>query len=222
MNKEVNFFLKKRKSFNKEKKKLKILVASDLHGDVSAVEKLVKKAKKEKVDLVVLCGDITYFGEGLEGMIGPFKKINKKVLIVPGNHENVATTDFLVQLYTPGVYNLHGYSIKFKDVGFFGIGSDNSLTINSKHLEDILNKSYERIKDSKHKILIAHFSPVTRKTKALGMMEWEENKIITKIVKKFKPDFVFCGHIHEFEGLEDKLGKTKIKNVGKHGEIIEI
>jgi len=206
----------------KKEKKLKILVASDIHGDKDAVEKLAEKAKKENVDLVVICGDITYFGTGLEGMIGPFRKINKKVLLVPGNHEDIATTDFLVQMYKPGVYNLHGYSIKFKDIGFFGIGFDPSLTLESKHLEEIISKSYEKIKDSKHKVLITHFAPETRKFKALGEIPWEENKIITRIVKKFKPDLVLCGHMHEFEGLEDKLGKTKIKNVGKHGEIIEI
>jgi len=36
---------------------MKILAAGDLHGDINAAKKLAEKAKKQKVDLVVLSGD---------------------------------------------------------------------------------------------------------------------------------------------------------------------
>ncbi|GAF97324.1 unnamed protein product, partial [marine sediment metagenome] len=39
--------------------KIKILAAGDIHGDIGLAEKLAEKAKKEKVDLVILCGDLT-------------------------------------------------------------------------------------------------------------------------------------------------------------------
>ena len=42
-------------------KKLKILAASDLHGDSKATKRLAETAKREDVDLVVLCGDLTGF-----------------------------------------------------------------------------------------------------------------------------------------------------------------
>ena len=45
-------------------KKLKILAASDLHGSRTIAERLSEKAKKEKVDLVVLAGDINGMAEG--------------------------------------------------------------------------------------------------------------------------------------------------------------
>ena len=41
----------------KSKSHLKILAAADIHGDSSLVKKLAEKAEKEKVGLVVLCGD---------------------------------------------------------------------------------------------------------------------------------------------------------------------
>ena len=49
-----------------------------------------------------------------DNIIGPFKKRHEKVLLIPGNHETVATADFLAELYD--VTNLHGYSIKHEDV----------------------------------------------------------------------------------------------------------
>src|SRR3989338_9515735 len=102
---------------------MKVLAAGDLHGDQLLVRKLAEKAEKEKVDLVVLCGDITKADESTENMIGPFVNKNKKVLLIPGNHETVATADFLADLY--GVKNIHGYSVKYKDVGLFGCGGAN-------------------------------------------------------------------------------------------------
>jgi len=43
----------------KEEKKLRILVASDVHGNARIMKKLAERAYKEKVDVVVLCGDLT-------------------------------------------------------------------------------------------------------------------------------------------------------------------
>ena len=77
---------------------MKILASGDIHGDTMLAEKLAEKAEKENVDLVVLCGDLTQFEQSTEGIIGPFAKKGKKVLLIPGNHETVATADFLAEL----------------------------------------------------------------------------------------------------------------------------
>ena len=58
---------------------MKILAAGDLHGDINAAKKLAEQAKKEKVDLVVLSGDLTYGEVSTKGLIGPFKKANQQV-----------------------------------------------------------------------------------------------------------------------------------------------
>ena len=45
---------------------------------------------------------------------------------------------------------------------------------------------------------------------------------ITKAIKQFKPDILIHGHIHEAGGMEEKIGKTLVINVGREGRIIEI
>ena len=45
---------------------------------------------------------------------------------------------------------------------------------------------------------------------------------IRKAINQFKPDLFISGHIHEAEGLSEKIGKTKVISVGKKGKIIEI
>src|SRR3989344_4352664 len=99
---------------------MKILAASDVHGDTRWIEKLAQQAAQEKVDLVLLCGDLTLDESMTDNIIGPFKKRNLKVALIPGNHESAATTGFLGELYK--AYNLHGYGLKVGDVGFFGVG----------------------------------------------------------------------------------------------------
>lgn len=100
---------------------MKILAAGDIHGDISQAKKLAKWAEQEKVDVVVLAGDLTFAEMNTEGLLKPFVEKKQKIILIPGNHESVATADFLAQVY--GATNLHGYSIYLKDAGFFGCGS---------------------------------------------------------------------------------------------------
>ena len=51
---------------------------------------------------------------------------------------------------------------------------------------------------------------------------WEGSRSIRKAIEQFKPDILIHSHIHEAEGIEDKIGKTKIINVGRKGKIIEL
>src|SRR5512137_350211 len=95
---------------------MKILASGDIHSDMGLAERLAKKAEKEKVDLVILCGDLTFHEQSTENIIGPFVKRKQKALLIPGNHETVATVDFLAELY--GVKNIHGYSVKYDNWGY--------------------------------------------------------------------------------------------------------
>jgi Icc-related predicted phosphoesterase len=205
----------------KKQDKLKILAAGDIHGDIGLAEKLAEKAKKEHVDLVVLCGDLTLGEISTENIIGPFKKRHEKVLLIPGNHETVATADFLSELY--GVKNIHGYSVKYKDVGIFGAGGANIglFQIDEKETYDLLKKGFDRIKYLKKKIMITHVHPTGTKMEKFTNI-FPGSKGVRKAVEKFKPALLLCSHVHEAEGIEEKIGKTKVVNVGKRGKIIEI
>ena len=56
---------------------------------------------------------------------------------------------------------------------------------------------------------------------SLGVEHWGSSGVM-KAVKEFQPDLHICGHIHETHGIEEKIGKTKVINVGKTGKIIEL
>ena len=202
------------------RKKFKILAASDLHGDSKQAKRLAEKAVKENVDLVVLCGDLTGWTE-TKDIIKPFKDKDKRVLIIPGNWDSFATTDFLATIY--GVRNIHGYSVRYENIGFFGAGGAENAPgpgiITEKELLETLKKAHAGLKGIEKKIMVTHMHPSKSISEISGI---PGSKAITTAIKEFKPDILLHGHIHEASGIEEKIDSTKVFNVGKEGRIIEI
>jgi uncharacterized protein len=200
---------------------MKIFTAGDIHGDSSLAKKLADKAKRENVDLVIICGDLTNFDKSTENILGPFVKNQMKVLFVPGNHDSFATADFLAEMYH--VRNIHGYSVKYKDIGIFGAGGANVgvAQLSENELFDTLKKGHKYITDSQKKIMVTHVHPSGTKMEQFTSF-FPGSTGIRKAIEEFKPDIMLCSHVHEAEGIEEKIGKTRIINVGRRGTIIEI
>ena len=45
---------------------------------------------------------------------------------------------------------------------------------------------------------------------------------IREFIETHQPDYFFCGHIHEAEGVVIQMGKTRAQNVGKKGYLLEL
>jgi Icc-related predicted phosphoesterase len=202
--------------------KTKILAAGDFHSDRNISQKLALLAEKEEVDLVILNGDIVE-EDKTEGIIGPFVAKNKKIIIIPGNHESIATADFLAELYK--ITNLHSYYIKFKNVGFFGCGGATiGLTqLTEDEIYETLKRSFEKIKDMPKKVMVTHVHPAGTLMEKFSQFEFMKGSTgVRKAIEAFNPDILICGHVHEAEGIEELVGKTRVFNVGKKGKIINI
>ena len=200
---------------------MKILAAGCIHSSTSLIESLAEQAEKENVDLVVLCGDLTYGEQSTDNIIGPFVKRGKKVAFVPGNHETFATAEFLAKKY--GITNLHGYGVKHGDIGFFGCGGANIGTFQLSEDEIFyhLYKSHKYVKDARKRIMVTHVHP------AESMMEQFSEFVkgstgVTKAIEMLKPDILLCSHVHEASGLEETIGGTRVVNVSRVGKIIEV
>lgn len=201
----------------KQNKKFKILAAGDFHGDSSVAKRLAEKAHKENVDLVILTGDITGINK-TDNLLKPFKDKNQKVVFVPGNWETKETADFLSKLY--GVKNIGDHYVKYGNIGIFGIGSEDwQLFPNEEKTFNKLKKDFEKIKNLEKKIMVTHMHAAGTKSEFSGI---SGSTALKKAIKEFEPDLFLSGHIHELEGAEEKIGKTKVINVGKKGKIIEI
>ena len=199
---------------------MKILALSDIHGDQHHIKQMAEKAAKEQVDLVLLAGDLVdEKTNSVEGLVGPFRAKGIEVGVIPGNHEGMAEIGFLVDKY--GAKNLHGYTWKKGDVGIFGCGYGN---IGLHQLQEgevfkTLKQGHEKIKLAKTKIMLTHTHP---EDSILGLGIFPGSEAIKKAIELFQPDIHICGHVHETEGIEERIGRTRVINVGRKGKIIEI
>ncbi len=200
---------------------MKVLAFSDVHGDHSLIRKHVETAKKENVDLVIIAGDFSVLDQPPQNLIGPFKAIGKKVLIVHGNHESETTLEFLSESYK--VRNLNKYSVEYDGVGFFGSGgaSIGPFMTSEKVIFERLKNGHKYISKAKKKIMVAHSHP------SGSLMENFSNIVpgsesVRKAIDQFHPDVVVCGHVHEAQGIEEMIGNTRVINVSKLGKIFDI
>ncbi len=198
---------------------MKILALSDVHGDKHLIKEMAEKAAKNKVDLVLLAGDFVCPDGSVEGLVGPFKAKGIEVGVLPGNHEGMAEVGFLVEKY--GAKNLHGYVFKKGDVGIFGCGYGNVgiHQISEKDVFNTLKRAHDNLKDVKKTIMLTHTHP---EDSILGLGMFPGSEGIRKAIEEFRPDMHLCGHVHESDGIEEVIGKTRVINVGKHGKIIEL
>ena len=197
---------------------MKILAVGDIHGDTELVKELAERADKEQVDLVVICGDITQNEQSTDNLIGIFKQ---KVLLIPGNHESLATADFLAELYD--CKNLHGYAMNIEDIALFGCGSANIglFQLSENEIFETLKKGFSYSKEAKKKIMVTHVHPSSTMMDKFATL-FPGSTGVKKAVDEFQPDILFCSHVHEAEGIEEKIGKTIVINVGRKGKIIEL
>jgi uncharacterized protein len=199
------------------KKKFKILAAGDFHGDSKITKELAERAQKEKVDLVILTGDLTSPVE-TKNLLKPFIDRKERVVFVPGNWDSSETINFLSHLY--GIKNLGEKYARYDNVGIFGIGSpDWEMELDEEKAYNKLKKDFEKIKDLEKKIMVSHLHAAGTKSEFSGVAG---STALRKAIERFQPDVFLSGHIHEGEGLYEKIGKTRVFNVGRKGKIIEL
>jgi uncharacterized protein len=193
---------------------MKILAAGDFHDNKRAVERLAKKALDEKVDLIILTGDVHSYVPGDDRILDPLRKTKKKILFVPGNCENMEEYQRLKE----SAKSIHGYYVTYGGVGIAGLGSpDWTLSHDNKDFA-LIERQFKKMKPEK-KILVSHLHAAGTKAEFSGV---EGERVLRKAINKFHPDIFISGHIHEAEGIEEKIGKTRVIQVGRKGKVIEI
>lgn len=198
---------------------MKILAFVDIHGSLKALEKI--KALAKQADTIVCAGDISVFENNLDTLLSELDKLNKTVLIVPGNHEDDEDLSKLANMFN-NITDIHKKTFIKENYLFLGYGGsgfsivDKEFIKTSKKFEEIIKKH----KDKKI-ILVTHAPPYKTRLDNIGG-EACGNKSIKNFMLKVKPDLVISGHLHENAGKEDKINKTKLINPGPFGRIIAL
>jgi Icc-related predicted phosphoesterase len=105
----------------------------------------------------------------------------------------------------------------------FGCGGANIGVgqLSEDEIYKVIKKGFDKVKDMGKKILVTHVHPSGSKMEKFTEF-FPGSSGVRKAIDQLKPDILLCSHVHEAEGIEEKIGKTKVINVGKKGKIIEI
>ena len=193
---------------------VKILAAADLHGSYDIAKKLAVKAVENDVDLVVLAGDLHGMKEGKGEILNPFLERKKRVLFVPGNWDSSKEHEVLKSK----AKSIDNYYVTYDGVAFAGIGNSDMKFSLSEDDFDNVKKHFSKMKSDK-KVLVSHLHARGSKAEFSGVLG---DDILRRAVDKFNPDLLVSAHIHEGEGIEERIGDTRVVQVGRRGRVLEI
>ena len=197
---------------------MKILAFVDLHGSMSILRKIISRAKKPDIGLIINAGDYTIFGDRHRHILKELNKVNKPVLVIHGNHESESKARKYCRALKNCIF-IHNKVYKKNNYVFFAWGGG-GFSLTDREFEKAARKFREQFKNRKI-ILITHAPPYKTRIDEI-YKEHAGNKSIKNFIIKYKPVLAVSGHLHENAGRQDKLGKTIIINPGPRGKVLEI
>lgn len=177
-----------------------ILAISDIHGSKNAKKIIKKMITKYNPDILIIAGDITHYGP-LDYGIDLLNSIDIKTLAIPGNCD---PEELINEIDKSKAINLHLKKIEMDNLIFIGIGGSNITPMNTifELTEDEIFESLDKTMTD-NAILVTHAPPKNHLDIVTGFGNVGSESIL-KIVEKFNPRLVICGHIHEARGIEFK------------------
>ena len=197
---------------------MKLLIYSDIHNDARALKKLIDT----EADYYFDAGDLVSWARGFEKMGPVLAPRAARTYVLPGNHEseqNIA--DFCARF---GCHNFHGQTLEIAGYHVAGLGYSNPTPFNTpgEYTEQELATRLERFSELKPLVLICHTPPQGTALDRARQGVHIGSRSVRDFIERYQPEYFFCGHVHEAEGISVELGKTRGFNVGKRGHLLEL
>ena len=195
---------------------MRILVFSDIHNDLKALERLVAI----DADYYFAAGDMGTWRKGLDAAGAILGKRAGKVYVIPGNHESDQDIEEMCRRH--GLVYFHGKTIQAGGYHIGGLGYSNITPFKTpgEYSEAQMTEQLSQFAGLSPLILVCHCPPKDTALDRAGENMHFGSPAVRKFLEEQQPAYFFCGHIHEAEGAEDTIGKTKAVNVGKKGFLL--
>jgi Icc-related predicted phosphoesterase len=197
---------------------MRLLVFSDIHSDLRALERLLAV----EADYYFAAGDIVSWARGLDRAGEILARRAGKVYVIPGNHESESDIGGMCERH--GLINLHGRSMQAGGFHIAALGYSNHTPFHTpgEYSEAEIAARLAPFAELKPLILICHCPPKGTALDRAGAGLHFGSGAVKQFLDEHQPVYFFCGHIHEAEGAQANIGKTKGVNVGKRGFLLEI
>ena len=194
---------------------MRILQVSDIHGSMSATERIAELVRENNYDLVIVAGDVTNFGtvEMAETILGKINEAGAKVLFVAGNCDPESMLRW--QPSTGDIVNIHLKTVEVGGLRFMGLGGGGPRSVGTWiefGEEEFRSMLDSMTPPSGRFVLVSHTPPHGCGADDVGGKH-VGSVAIREFVEKTKPLLVSCGHIHEARSVS-KIGETVVVNAG--------
>ena len=119
-------------------------------------------------------------------------------------------------------YRNHGRRLGRHHVAGLGYSSPTPFNTPGEYTEAELAKRLARFESLDPLVLICHAPPHGTELDRVRDGLHAGSKAVRDFVDRVQPEYLFCGHIHEAEGITVPMGKTRATNVGKRGYLLEL
>jgi Icc-related predicted phosphoesterase len=196
---------------------VRAFILSDFHGYRKAFLKAATTVKRVEADIIVVCGDITNFGNvnQAKSLFMPLISLNLPLLYVPGNCDLSSFFKDTIENAT----NVHASCVKIQDYSFIGVGGAPSsylktpLEFPDTWLMNSLNEGFTLCPSTEKLIILSHTPPFNTQIDLAYMNKHIGSQSVRLFIEQKKPLAVFCGHVHEAPGI-DYIRETLIVNPG--------
>ncbi len=197
---------------------MKVLIFSDIHGDLRALERIVA----QPADLYIAAGDLSTFGRGLDRCATALAGLGERLWLLPGNHETHEETKALCRRH--GFVDFHRQVRLLGSTEWAGLGYSNitPFATPGEYSEEEISRALVAFDGLGPLYLVVHFPPLGTLLDEFAPGKHAGSPTLRQWVERTQPAYLFCGHIHEAAGRSDRIGATQCINVGKQGYTIEI
>jgi Icc-related predicted phosphoesterase len=197
---------------------MKIMIFSDIHGDLRALE----RALEQPADIYISAGDLSTFGKGIKRCGALLARLGDRAWILPGNHESHADAQAFCREF--GLVDFHRQVRKVGTTVWAGLGYSNLTPFNTpgEYTEDEIAQALGEFDSLKEFYLAVHVPPFDTLLDRYAPGKHGGSPALREWVERHRPLGLYCGHIHETAGMTDRVGTTPCFNVGKVGRVVEV
>lgn len=196
---------------------MKLLLFSDIHNDFARLRELMNM----EADYYLAAGDTVTWERGYDEAGELLRTRGERVLMLPGNHESAPRMAALCRKF--GLRDFHEQSMEIAGFHLAGLGYSSPTPFNTpgEYDESEMARRLVPFAALDPLILVCHSPPKGTLLDRVKPGVHAGSQAVADFIAKHPPRRFFCGHIHEAEGVEERIGSTVARNVGKRGYLLD-
>lgn len=197
---------------------MKLLLFSDIHADWKALERILAT----EADYYIAAGDQVSWARGLNTCGEILKTRGDKVWVLPGNHETASQIAEMCARFGLNDFHEQSFEVGRWKVAGLGYSSITPFDTPGEYTEEEIESKLAKFAGPGSMVLVCHAPPLQTALDRVHEGLHAGSSAVREFIEKRQPEYFFCGHIHEAEGVEITIGKTRARNLGKKAYLLEL